>query len=228
LKTENAFKKFDKIIVDEFQDLCTKERLEILNILLVDGLCEGKFSFYGDFSRQAIFNESGSLDLLGEYAYFTRLPLSINCRNTINIGKELLNITGFEDKNYKLNILGEKVRYHVWATEEEEAELLKTSIEKYKGKGSIMVLSLQKRKNSVVGKYDADFRHIIGNYGEEAKCHAKFATVQSFKGLESEIVILIDIDDRGYSNKKLMYVALSRARSKLIVLESKAAKRQRE
>ena len=53
-----------------------------------------------------------------------------------------------------------------------------------------------------------------------------FSTVQSFKGLESEIVILVDVDD--YADVKLMYIALSRARSKLIVLETERASKQRK
>jgi DNA helicase IV len=234
---QNGGKKFDKIIVDEFQDLCTEERLNVLDASLISGLCDGRFSFYGDFSRQAIFNESASLELLKNKAYFTNYPLSINCRNTINIGKELVSITGFEDKKYNFKVEGEKVKYYAWASEEEEAKRLKMCLEELKSKGfgsdSIMVLSPHTRmpsprtgNSSVVGKYNDDFSKAIGNYGDDKQCLAKFATIQSFKGLESEIVILVDIKD--YSNKELMYVALSRARSKLIVLESEAAKRQRE
>jgi ATP-dependent exoDNAse (exonuclease V) beta subunit len=53
-----------------------------------------------------------------------------------------------------------------------------------------------------------------------------FSTIQAFKGLESKIVVLCDIDD--YSDERLMYVALSRARSKMFVLESDNAAKQRK
>lgn len=39
---------FDKIIVDEFQDLCTEEYLSFFDKVLKNGLMEGKFTFYGD------------------------------------------------------------------------------------------------------------------------------------------------------------------------------------
>jgi superfamily I DNA/RNA helicase len=95
----------------------------------------------------------------------------------------------------------------------------------FKG-GSIIVLSPLKREHSVVGAFDNE-RFLIGDYGGDASPYlALFSTVQSYKGLESEIVILSDIAD--YSNERLMYVALSRARSKLYVLESVAASKQRK
>ena len=51
----------------------------------------------------------------------------------------------------------------------------------------------------------------------------KYCTVQSFKGLESDIVFYIDID--GFSdtkNRMINYVALSRAKSFLYVFFNKS------
>lgn len=222
--------KFDKIIVDEFQDLCTVEYLSVLDKMLIGGLINGRFSFYGDFARQAIFSDSNSFQLLDNVAFYSRKHLSINCRNTQNIGNELVNVTGYTDKNYRLKILGEPVDYFVWTSQDEQRQLLKDCIFDLRKKGfgseSIMVLSPSKRENSIVGTYDPD-GFIIGEYGKEfSPYYAMFSTVQSFKGLESEIIVLTDIND--YSDTKLMYVALSRARSKLIVLESKMASKQRK
>jgi hypothetical protein len=224
------YPKFDKIIIDEFQDLCTEEYLAVMDISLNGGLIDGRFSFYSDFARQAIFNESSSLDILKNKAFFAQKRLSINCRNTQYIGNELINVTGHEDKKYRLKVLGEPVDYYTWTSVEEEAERLKICIAELKKKGfgseSIMVLSPYRRENSVVGVYDVD-RYIIGNYRDDILSYlAVFSTVSAFKGLESKIVILTDIES--YSDTKLMYVALSRARSKLIILESVVAAEQRK
>ena len=221
---------YDRIIVDEFQDLCTKQYLEFFDTILKKGLMDGKFTFYGDFARQAIYNENSSLSLLKEKAFFAQKHLSINCRNTLFIGNELINITGYEDKHYRLKITGEPVDFYVWNTEEEQRKKLWTIIKELKKKcfiaSSIMILSPKKREKSIVGKCDED-SFLIGNYGEDNSAYlAMFSTVHSFKGLESEIVILTDIED--YDNKRLMYIALSRARSKLIVLESTEASKQRK
>ena len=221
---------FDKIIVDEFQDLCDDAYLQFFDSILSGGLIDGKFSFYGDFARQAIYSDTASLKHLEKYAFFARKQLTVNCRNTKNIGNELINVTGYEDKKYRLKIAGEKVDYYSWHTVEEEGTTLKEILKGLKKKGiqsaEITVLSPHKRENSVVSVIDKE-GYLIGNYGEDPSLYyAVFSTVQSFKGLESEIVILTDIDS--YSDARLMYIAFSRARSKLFVLENVSAKKQRQ
>lgn len=221
---------YDKLIVDEFQDLCTNEYLKFFDTILKNGLMEGKFTFYGDFARQAIYKEDVSLSTLKNFAFFARKHLSVNCRNTLFIGNELINITGYEDKQYRLKISGEPVDFFVYENENEQSNKFLSTIKELKRKGfsasSIMVLSPKRRDKSIVGKCDED-EFLIGNYGEDCSAYfAMFSTVHSFKGLESEIVILTDIED--YSDPKLMYIALSRARSKLIVLESIEASKQRK
>lgn len=222
--------KFDKIIVDEFQDLCTPEYLEFFDAVLDGGLMDGEFSFYGDFARQAIYQDDVSIDLLKNYAFFARKNLSINCRNTLHIGNELVNVTGYADKKYRLKITGEPVDFYVWSDKQEQGCILLATIKELKKKGftasSIMVLSPNKRNKSIVGWCDEE-EFIIGDYGaDQAAYLAMFSTVHAYKGLESEIVILTDIED--YSDQQLMYIALSRARSKLIVLESAQASKQRK
>lgn len=222
--------KFDKIIVDEFQDLCTPEYLEFFDAVLDGGLMDGEFSFYGDFARQAIYQDDVSIDLLKNYAFFARKNLSINCRNTLHIGNELVNVTGYADKKYRLKITGEPVDFYVWSDKQEQGCILIATIKELKKKGftasSIMVLSPNKRNKSIVGWCDEE-EFIIGDYGADHAAYlAMFSTAHAYKGLESEIVILTDIED--YSDQQLMYIALSRARSKLIVLESAQASKQRK
>ena len=221
---------FDKIIVDEFQDLCAPEYIKFFDVILKDGLFDGKFTFYGDFVRQTIYNEYATLDTLKEFAFFAQKRLTINCRNTLYIGNELINITGYEDKKYRLKITGEPVDFYVCNAPEDQAEKLIDCVKGLKKKGFnssvITILSAKRRENSIISLCDRE-KFIIGNYGEDPDAYfAMFSTVQSFKGLESEIVILVDVDD--YSDARLMYIALSRARSKLIVLETESASKQRK
>lgn len=230
LKAKEQSIQFDRIIVDEFQDLCTREYLTFFDIVLKNGLKAGKFTFYGDFARQAIYQKDSSLSELDGFTYYAKKHLSINCRNTIFIGNELVNITGYSDKKYKLQITGEPVDYLVWENEDEERTKLFSCLKDLKNNGfdasSIIILSPKKRENSIVNIVDPD-TFIVGNYGDDPKVYyALFSTVHSFKGLESEVVILSDIED--YSESRLMYVALSRARSKLIILESLEASEQRK
>lgn len=221
---------FDKIIVDEFQDLCTPEYIKFFDVILKGSLFDGKFSFYGDFVRQAIYNEAATLNTLKTFTFFAQKRLTINCRNTLYIGNELINITGYEDKQYRLKITGEPVDFYVCNSPEEESKKLIDCIKVLKKKGfqssAITVLSAKRRENSIINLCDRE-KFIIGNYGDDPEAYfAMFSTIQSFKGLESEIVVLVDVDD--YSDTRLMYIALSRARSKLIVLETEQASKQRK
>ena len=221
---------FDKIIVDEFQDLCTPEYIKFFDVILKGGLFDGQFSFYGDFVRQAIYNEAATLNTLKAFTFFAQKRLTINCRNTLYIGNELINITGYEDKQYRLKITGEPVDFYVYNSPEEQSKKLIDCIKVLKKKGfkssAITVLSAKRRENSIINLCDRE-KFVIGNYGENPDAYfAMFSTVQSFKGLESEIVVLVDVDD--YSDTRLMYIALSRARSKLIVLETERASKQRK
>ena len=221
---------YSKVIIDEFQDLCIDNYLKVIDAILEHGLFEGCFTFYGDFARQAIFSTDISLEVLGGYTYFAKKLLSINCRNTKNIGNEIVNVTNYEDSKYLLAIAGEPVEYYSWRDIDEEKEALKKVLKTLKTKGftskDITILSPRKRTNSIVNILDSD-KYVIGDIDDDPMSYqARFSTVQAFKGLESKIVIITDIDN--YSDTKLMYVALSRARSKLYVLESVSAAKQRK
>ena len=223
-------KKFDKLIIDEFQDLCTDTYIKVFKELLDGGLCDGLFTFYGDFARQAIYLNEPNLSILDRYTFYFKKKLTINCRNTLTIGKELIKITGYSDKSYRLKIEGEPVDYITYVDKDDQRNKLLETISSLRRKGiksgSILILSPYKRGDSVVGFTDSD-NNIIGNYGEDPNMyHALFSTIQAYKGLESEVVILVDIEN--YHNLNLMYIGISRARSKLFILESKGASRQRK
>lgn len=222
-------KKYDKIIVDEFQDLCTEKYLAVFDKLLKGGLYDGRFTFYGDFARQAIYLSKPDLQLLDSYTHYANKRLTKNCRNTKNIASELIKITSYQDKKYKLQIIGEPVDYIRYIDKKDEwdklIEVVKQLIDKGIKGNSILILAPNVREKSVIGMYDSE-KFIIGDYGDAADSYnAYFSTIHAYKGLESEIVILADIDD--YSKINLMYIGISRARSKLIVLETNEAAKQR-
>ena len=86
----------------------------------------------------------------------------------------------------------------------------------------IVILSPRKREDSVVRLLKG---YNIKDYSILCDGHIRFSTLQAFKGLESSIVILTDIDS--YKDEKLAYVGLSRARFSLFVLESSTATQER-
>lgn len=221
---------FDKIIVDESQDLITEEYLDVFDMSLRRGLDRGKWTMFGDFSMQAIYsdvvNGNTLVEMLEKRSSFIRFKLNINCRNTKPIGEEISTITGFKTPDdLWLKVDGMPVQYNTWETQEEEAEKLEAILQRLYKEGVnpelITVLSPKKREESIVSVIKGID---ISNYKVPQVLKTTFSTIHSFKGLENTVIILVDIED--LSLNKLMYVGLSRACAGLFILESTAAKRE--
>ena len=77
---------YDRIIVDEAQDLIQNGYLDVMDQCLRGGLTSGKWTMFGDFSMQAIYNrsldEQAYFELLQQRAFFAIFRLTKNCRNT--------------------------------------------------------------------------------------------------------------------------------------------------
>ena len=221
---------FDKIVLDEAQDLMNENYLAVIDALLVGGLKKGEWFFFGDFNLQTIYNRGISYEavseMLEEKANFAVFELTKNCRNTPNIQREMNKIAGVSYDTLKKNGEMPEVKYIQFDTQEEEAGLLEQEIKSLLANGvkksEITLLSPFKRGKSVVpfvGKYD------IEKVGTE-KNEVTYSTIQGFKGLENAVIILTDIQT--YNKPDLMYVAMSRARSMLIILETNNAEKYRK
>lgn len=221
---------FDKIVVDEAQDLIRDSYLEVMNACLNKGISRGRWTMFGDFSMQAIYANGMSstemIDKLEATTSFIRFKLTINCRNTKPICKEIETVTGFKaSDNLWMKIDGPPVQYITWSTMEGQCKKLKSLLKKLADSQiepkQITILSPKRREDSVVSYLDGyeikDFRIPTGS-------STTFSTIQAFKGLENTVIILTDVED--FSSDKLMYVGLSRACSGLFVLESEAARRE--
>ncbi len=225
---QNTHTKFDVVVVDEAQDLLQKKYLEVLDLCVYGGLSRGKWIMLGDFSQQAIYNHTLNskqmLELLESFSSFIRFKLTINCRNTKTICDEITMVTGFEPPSSvwsKVN--GLPVSYYTYSDREEEhkylADLLRDLLENHIAPEKITILSPVKREQSIV---DVLSEYEIDSYKANLKNKITFCTVHSFKGLENTVIILTDINT--ISDKNLMYIALSRARSGLYILESENAR----
>ena len=221
---------FDKIVIDEAQDLIRDSYLEVLNACLEKGLSRGRWTMFGDFSMQAIYADSMTgpemIEKLEEYTAFIRFKLNINCRNTKPICREIETVTGFKAPNdLWTKVDGPPVQYITWSTMEGQCRKLKALLKQLEDSHiapeQITILSPRKREDSVVSLMDG---YSIIDYKVTPGLYTSFCTIHGFKGLENVVIILTDIED--YSSQKLMYVGLSRACSGLFVLESDAAKRE--
>ena len=211
--------KIDFLIVDEAQDLITPYYLEVFDNILKGGLKCGKWVFFGDFSNQAIFiNNSRNeiLQLLKEKTVFVNHPpLKINCRNTKVIAKQISLISGadypkflhgglegmpivsrFPTKNSYVNLI---------------EELVQELVERHIPLNEIVLLAPYKFENTSLA--DSNF------ISKSIKKGLGYSTVQAYKGLEKNIVIIYDFKELiSFESQKLLYVALSRAKQLLYII----------
>lgn len=221
---------YDKIVVDEAQDLIRDSYLEVMSTCLEKGLSRGRWTMFGDFSMQAIYADGMSgakmIEKLEEQTAFIRFKLTINCRNTKPICKEIETVTGFKaPHNLWTKVDGPPVQYITWSTMENQCKklkaLLKQLADAHISPEEITILFPKRRDDSVVSILDG---YTVKDFKVPTGANTTFCTIQAYKGLENTIIILADIE--GFSSDKLMYVGLSRACSGLFVLETDAAKRE--
>lgn len=228
---KGAIEPFDKIIIDEGQDLITGEYLDVFDALLKGGLSGGQWEIYCDFEKQAIFSAlsaSEMLDMLKQRSSFNKLQLTINCRNTRPIGEEVSLLTGFETPPFlPSKIEGIPVHYVFFNHSDQapsalEKILLELREQKIKP-SNITILSPRTFGNSLVSRIDlnrfsvVDISEFIDELFNEKSI--TFSTIHRFKGLENSHIILTDISrliDEEF--KSLLYVGMSRAKVGLHIL----------
>ena len=121
---------------------------------------------------------------------------------------------------------GLSVVYSYWAKSNEQVNKLKVMLEKLLSDGippdDIVLLSICKIENSVLNKL-TDFLNIrfspITDYGLQGKNTIFYSTVHAFKGLESPVIILTDVQaiETDY-DRSVIYIGMSRAKSCLLLL----------
>ena len=227
---------FDVLVMDEAQDIGDRHMLDFLNLAIRGGLAGGRWAIFGDFTRQALYGETVEpVEVLSRYSeYFVRAKLTLNCRNTRRIAEETTILAGFEKPPFRLGEeTGLPVEHRYWKTTFDLVESLtnvldrlvkeKTSIE------NVILLSPRRLENSSLAGIERISCFPLADCSQGmTSAHAssvKFSTIHSFKGLESQVVIIVDIDAvDGEQPQSLLYVAMSRARSLLILMINEHAR----
>lgn len=239
---ENFFRvglkgKFDKIIIDEGQDLIRKEYLELFDSMIEGGMGKGNWEIYGDFESQAIYSsltKAEMFELLNTAGHYCKFLLKINCRNTRQIGEETALISGFAKPPFLLEFLeGIPVNYFFYKNEAHQKEIvneqLKRVVLENVGFSEMIILSPKKFENSIL-KSVSD--HKIKELRSACEIsgiqnYFMFVTIQAYKGMEANFILIADIEElSGDFAKSLMYVGMSRARYGLILLIAEARRSQ--
>lgn len=224
---------YDVLVVDEAQDLLQEGMLEALDVWLKGGLARGHWAIFGDFQRQAIFGRAKGEELRAILSRFApqcvKGRLTFNCRNTRNIGEETALLSGFSSPPYRLGqVSGAPVDYHYYKSSDSQCALLTDQIRRLLEGGvkpaDIVVLSRFRLANSGLANVQGGTIFRLTDVQDHAPSGSRtpiirFATAHAFKGMESPVIILCDIEHVGDDEPQaLLYVAMSRARSLLTVM----------
>lgn len=220
--------KFDKLIIDEGQDLIREEYLSLFDSMVTGGFTNGNWEIYGDFERQAIYaqlSKKEMIDLLKSSGQYSNFLLKINCRNTKQVGEETSLISGFEKPPFLLEHLeGVPVEYIFYTDEAHQKTLLVQQLQKLSSSklpmNELVIISPRKFESSCSDSVPRFTIREIKNNNEicPAQTFYGFATVQSYKGMESNYILITDIEDLSSEiAKSLLYVGMSRARYGLIL-----------
>jgi hypothetical protein len=216
---EKKAAKYERLVLDEAQDLLSENYLAVLNETVEGGLANGRWSFFGDFSGQTIFNSNSTGDAVSALASYTenitRYTLTRNCRNTRQIAEAMAGLDkSLENKlpEYEDNPEGPEVIHHTCKSPEHEKLLLVTELERLVKKERVKT-----REITILSPHRLAKSVVAGLKPEELR-GVQFHTISSYKGLENSVVILVDVrPPETEAARRLLYVGMSRARSQLII-----------
>ncbi|MDE0097285.1 MAG: NERD domain-containing protein [Gammaproteobacteria bacterium] len=223
--------RFDALIVEEGQDILNMDALDRLDHCLSGGIVEGRWCFFHDVNNQSGLCGSYVADA---YDYLeshcpARIPLKTNCRNTLPI---LQRIQGALDADMGISGVGGgpavrevRVADAAGAVRALEKELQSLMDAEGFDPGDIVVLSPFPFAQSWTSSLPGDLRNSISVLDDASPRNASrqkigFARIGDFKGLESEVVVLVDMPEPGQDEnlRSSHYVGMSRARALLSMI----------
>jgi hypothetical protein len=222
---------FDSLIVDEGQDMFNFDDIDGLSNALLGGIEDGNWYIFHDFENQTGLVGESSIEAyqylksnsIGEHA------LKTNCRNTANILGSIKSYLRV-DMGVTGTGVGPDVR-ELKASNLNATEQLLSAIQQLSKDGvppeSITVLSPLPYNKSSVNELPASLLKKIVQLDEYSIKNPRqngigFSEIKHFKGLENDVVILIDLPSPEYLNEQHdcsnYYVGMSRAKGLLVTI----------
>ena len=211
--------KFDVLIIDEGQDF-----KEFWYEILFHQIKEEGQKFICLDAMQNIFDHYSTIPNSSNFFHY---ELPENCRNTQNIVKYLSMHSGSEIKYFEKTPIGSEVAIKSFNCKSDKLKFLEDEISTLIGKENIipeqiLILLNSKKAESSISELDSINRlqlKSLDNKGRFQRNTINFTTINTFKGLEVDIVFILDphlIDEKNKPEK--LYTEASRARHKLYVL----------
>lgn len=222
---------FDALIVDEGQDLLNMESLGRLDNALRGGIENGHWCFFLDRNNQSGLCGEYSPDAYDYLKSFApaKIPLKTNCRNTLPILSRIQNTLNADLGTSGVGD-GPAVREITVATPTEAACALQKELDRLLNRdgfspSEIVVLSQKSFRNSCVALLpdQSDLRiRELDEYSPHGRGNNNigFAQIENYKGLESPVVVLVDLPTPSANSpdRVFQYVGMSRARALLSMI----------
>jgi len=227
---------FDELVVDEAQDILRRQYLDFLDLSLAGGLAAGRWRFFGDFERQAIYgSDEGSLGALlrQRASSVARYSLRVNCRNTPRIS-ELAQLLGGMNPPYR-HVLrpddGVDPVLRFYTGNSDQSQKLLSSLEDLNAEGfrgsDITILSARAQGACASTVNHPTWKGRIRPLGIDGYSGISYGSIHAFKGLESRAIVVTDIDRIGDpASQALFYVATTRALHRLVILAHDAVREE--
>lgn len=204
---------YKHIIIDEGQDfgqdqIEETELLELLETIAIYN--EG--SFYVFYDKNQLIQSRRIPKFIQDAD--CKLTLYKNCRNTKNIATTSMRPMGIIPKLFDGAVTGDSPQIYISNNPQKQKDNIDSILQECKNKGfkNIVILTCKTEDNSII----TDF--VSNNYYNQ---NVYFTTCKKFKGLESDVIILIDITEKTFRNnteKMDFYVGASRAKFKLYMV----------
>ena len=220
---------FDKLVLDEAQDLLARPKLwECLTHFLSGGVSKGSLALFGDIAHQVLTGRESIIRVLADLDSSdrpVRWKLSENCRNYRIIGDtavRLAGLSGFVYTGY-LRSGGGVRNYDIYfyGNEKEQVDMLEQYLRDFKAQGykqsEITLLSFRADHLSAAKSLKKTGHRLQPAW--QTGNHMSYATVHAFKGMENKIIILTDavLGHRDF-HRDLFYTGMTRATETVRVL----------
>lgn len=208
---------YQHVIIDEGQDFGKDmiEEMKIIELLKINAIENESRNgtFYLFYDKNQMVQAKNIPKYIEESD--CKLTLYKNCRNTENIAHSAMRFLGL-DKAPKLFphvLVGDHPEIGFCSSKEETIELINSEIDKFinAGYNNITILTCKTEESSIIANFCNNSKY---NY---KRGHVRFTTCRKFKGLEADVILIVDIDKDAFTDEGvlLMYVGTSRAKIKL-------------
>ena len=231
-----AVEQYEQLIVDEAQDFLRDGFIDFLDRIVVGGLERGRVMLFGDFEKQAVYRAADlTLTELKKrwIADLASFRLRDNCRNTPRVAALASFLGGLDPDYHSVLRKDDQVNPTIieYCDKGEQGTKLIQALLDLLDQGfelsDIAVLSMRP-SDACIDTISGARRKSGFTGGERPAEGGVFGTsIRRFKGLEATVVVVTDIEEIVSDEaQKLLYVAVTRAIDKLVLLIRSGARRE--